>query len=230
MASSNQLLAALPEADYRSLQPYLTRVDLAAGQVLYQSGALIEDCYFLNGGLASLAQTAQDGTLVEFSAVGREGVLGIGAISGSEHAVGTAIVEITGTAWRIAPAELQEQFRHSYRLQDLLLRYLQFLMSQTSQTAYCNLFHPKAQRLSRWLLLVAERVQADEFAWPLVFMAHMLGSDHDAASAAVAGLERAGFIRYQNTRITILDRAGLEQSACECLAIIRQRAEAVLGD
>jgi hypothetical protein len=42
-------------------------------------------------------------------------------------------------------------------------------------------------------------------------------------------LQAAGVIRYQRGRITILDRARLEQAACECHAAVRAHFERVLA-
>jgi hypothetical protein len=47
----------------------------------------------------------------------------------------------------------------------------------------------------------------------------------------VAGkLQELGLIRYHRGHIVVLDRARLEETACECYAAIRRRTEAVFTD
>ncbi len=42
-------------------------------------------------------------------------------------------------------------------------------------------------------------------------------------------LQRAGVIRYQHGRITILDRVGLENAACECYEAVAEEYRALFG-
>jgi len=39
---------------------------------------------------------------------------------------------------------------------------------------------------------------------------------------AAGNLQNAGLIRYSRGRITVLDRAGLEQRVCECYAVVKR--------
>jgi len=43
---ANQLLAAMPEAEWQRWQPHLEPVALTLGQVLYESGDTLGDVYF----------------------------------------------------------------------------------------------------------------------------------------------------------------------------------------
>mgnify|MGYP005609546207 CR=1 FL=1 len=38
----------------------------------------------------------------------------------------------------------------------------------------------------------------------------------------------AGLIRYTRGRITVLDRAGLEQRSCECYAVVKKEYDRLL--
>ena len=50
----------------------------------------------------------------------------------------------------------------------------------------------------------------------------MLGSSRPTVSVVAGALQMAGFIRYTHGRIHILDRAGLEDTSCECYATVRR--------
>ena len=54
-------------------------------------------------------------------------------------------------------------------------------------------------------------------------MALMLGVRRAGVSVAQHALQQDGLISYTRGQVTILDRAGLEEVACECYAAIRQR-------
>ena len=70
--------------------------------------------------------------------------------------------------------------------------------------------------MARWLLMYHDRLERDEFEMTHEFMAHMLGVRRSTVSIAASTLQKAGVIRYQHGRIAIVDRAGLEEAACEC--------------
>jgi hypothetical protein len=40
-------------------------------------------------------------------------------------------------------------------------------------------------------------------------------------SVTAGNLQNAGMITYRHGRVTVLDRARLEEAACECYAVIR---------
>lgn len=41
-------------------------------------------------------------------------------------------------------------------------------------------------------------------------------------------LQKAGFIRYRRGVIDVLDRAGLEETSCECYSVVRKEYERLL--
>jgi hypothetical protein len=49
-------------------------------------------------------------------------------------------------------------------------------------------------------------------------------------SIAASTLQKAGVIRYQHGRITILDRVGLENAACECFEAVASEYRALFGE
>jgi hypothetical protein len=57
----------------------------------------------------------------------------------------------------------------------------------------------------------------------------MLGVPESTWTATVGTLQQAGLIRYRRGAITMLDRRGLEATACECYRIVRDRYERLLA-
>jgi DNA-binding transcriptional regulator YhcF (GntR family) len=60
-------------------------------------------------------------------------------------------------------------------------------------------------------------------------MAQMLGVRRPTVNLAGRSLQRAGLIRYTRGKITIVDRKGLEEGACECYFHIREEFARSLG-
>ena len=92
---------------------------------------------------------------------------------------------------------------------------------QLSQCAACNRLHALEERLARWLLMVADRVNSNEFILTHEFLSQMLGTRRSSVTLAAGTLQRAGLIQYGYGKINILNREGLENVSCECYAPIR---------
>jgi CRP-like cAMP-binding protein len=89
--------------------------------------------------------------------------------------------------------------------------------------------HPVEERLSRWLLMTLDRVGTPEFSLTQEFLAQMLGVRRPTVNIAGAQLQKAGLIRYTRGKITVIDRAGLESTTCECYARIRDEFASAMG-
>jgi CRP-like cAMP-binding protein len=213
----NLILAGLPRKEYASMLPDLEEVALPSGEKLYKSGDAIEHVYFPGEGLVSLVTHMNDGTTVEVGIIGRDGMVGIPVLLGDDIAFEEAVVQIEGSAMRMRSGDFKESLKenHSPLLTQLLL-YTRSLMRQVGRTAACNRIHTVEERLSRWLLMCHDRMETDELPLTQEFISNMLGTRRASVGSAATGLQTEGLIRYSRGHIKILDRAGLEDSACEC--------------
>src|SRR5690606_20711821 len=107
-------------------------------------------------------------------------------------------------------------------LQRLLLRFTQALITQIAQTAVCSRHHRVAKQLCRWLLLRLDRLAGCEIPATHERIAHLLGVRREAVTTAATELRAAGIVRLGRGRITVLHRPHLEQTVCECYAVIRK--------
>jgi CRP-like cAMP-binding protein len=223
---TNWLLASLEAEDFATLEPHLEVVELSRGQVLYEPGDPLRYTYFPHYAVVSLVNMMEDGGTVEVALFGRGGVLGRPLVT--REAFGRYIVQITGTASRIAAERLDEVSNARPNLRRLLQRYGEVLLAQTFQILSCNAVHPVEARCCRWILMAQDR--ADQEVLPLTheFLAEMLGVQRSTVSVVTRTLQTAGLIRQGRGGITVTDRAGLEEITCECYGKIRRLYQRLL--
>jgi CRP-like cAMP-binding protein len=217
----NQLLAALPISEYQRLLPHLQAVILTPGQVLYQSQEQIHYAYFPEQGLISLVNILENGATIEVGRVGKDGLVGIPPILGSESSTNSAIVLIAGRAIRLDVRILQQEFNRGEELQRLLLLYTQVRLTQATQNAACYGQHKIEQRLARLLLSIHDYLQQQQFALTQELMATMLGVRRAGVTNAARKLQQANIISYRRGNITIINREELETASCECYSTIK---------
>jgi CRP-like cAMP-binding protein len=133
-----------------------------------------------------------------------------------------AFVEIPGEALRMKASIFRQELQHAEAFSGLLLRYTQALMRHSERLTACNTWHTIEQRLCRWLLVAHDRVRADQFEVTQEFLSQMLGAHRQSVTLAASNLQKAGLIRYSRGKLTILDRAGLEQASCECYRAVKE--------
>lgn len=126
-----------------------------------------------------------------------------------------AIVQAPGELLTLSVDVFRAELNRSAPLRDDLNRYVLFLLTQVAQTAACNRLHRLEQRLACWLLMTHDQVRTDEFQETHEFLSNMLGTDRSEVTIAAGILRKAGLISCFRVKVKVLDRAGLEEAACE---------------
>jgi CRP-like cAMP-binding protein len=211
----NRILSALPEREYKDLLPHLTPVIVPLGETIYKPESQIKQVYFLNEGVVSHVTHLEDGGSIEVGLVGFQVVLG------DDRSPDHAIVQIANTGFRMEASVLREKLTRDGRLRELLLRFVLVMNKQVAQTAACNGSHTVNARLARWLLMCHDRVEGDVLRLTQEFIAQMLGIRRSGVSESAIMLQSLGVITYTRGTITVLDRTGLENSACECYGAVK---------
>jgi CRP-like cAMP-binding protein len=175
--------------------------------------------------MVSLLAVMRTGEQIETAVVGRDGVVGgsIGVDSG--RSLGQATVQIPGSALQITSLEFLSLYKASESFRALINRFQALILVQAQQSAACHAVHTVDARLCRWLLQSQDTTESDVVPLTQEFLSHMLGVQRTSVTLAAQTLQKAGLIRYARGVITILDRAGLKESACECYDVIRQHME-----
>lgn len=211
----NQLLAALPDEEWQRWMPQLECVDLAMGQVLFESGGTPRHAIFPTTAIVSLLYLTREGESAEVAVVGNDGVVGISLFMGGNATPNQAVVQSAGQGYRMHAQAVRSEVLASGQVLTLLLRYTQALMAQVAQTAACNRYHSVDQLMCRRLLMGLDRLPSDELLMTQESMAQLLGVRREGVTAAARKLQEAGVIRYNRGRIAVLDRQRLEQCTGE---------------
>jgi len=228
--ADNHLIALLPRRDRASLLAASEAVQLNLGTVLCKRGGTMRYVYFPGDAIVSLVTAVEGEPSLEVGMVGREGMLGAQLSLGVTAIPLHALVQGTGTAWRVAAPAFRRELSNSKPLQLSLKRYVYVLMAQLATSAACMRFHSVEPRLARWLLMTQDRTRSDGFHLTHEFLAHMLGVRRVGITGAASHLQRQGLIRYRRGDITVLDRLGLEAAACSCYAADRHAYDTTVGD
>ena len=226
----NRLLTGLPATEFAVISKILERVDLELGQTLQRSGEVIEHVYFVETGFISALAVLAGGQPLEVGLIGSEGIAGASVLLGAPTSYCETMCQTGGVAFRAPAKAVLEVMLRTPVLHAKALKYIQLFHIQVVQTAACNAHHELGQRLARWLLSVHDRSGTPELSLTQDLIAVMLGVRRSTVSVAASTLQRAGVIRYQHGRITIVDRVGLENAACECYQSVTGEYRRLFGE
>lgn len=224
----NHLLGALPLAEWHRLEPYIERVNLGLHQSLYESGQTMSHAYFPTTAILSCMYVTENGACAESSVVGKDGMLGICLLMGGGSTTSRAVVNTAGEAFRIPARIIKDEFARGGATMNILLRYTQALLTQTSQRAVCTRHHSIAQQVAFSLLLNLDRVEGNSIVMTQELIAQRLGVRREGVTEGAYMLQKKGLIQYSRGRITVLDREGLESKACECYGVVKDECDRLL--
>ena len=227
---NNLFLKILPARELALLKPGLQFAELKQGELLGEPGQPVSEVMFIEAGMVSLMTTMQDGTAIEIATLGREAIYGVLSALGNHRSNVRAIVQIDGAGWKIRASDFREATDKSRTLRRLVLLASELTLAQMQQTAACNALHSAERRLCRWILQVHDRIDGDVIELTQDFLAQMLAVRRPTVTLIAQNLQSAGLIRYRRGRITILNHAGLEKLACECVDEMRTKTRHILAE
>jgi len=217
----NKVFASLTPNEYGRVAPNLEAIHLAQGQLLYRAGDACRSAWFLLSGLVSVAAVTEKGETMDVGMIGVEGTAGILAALEDWRAPFTATVEIGGDALQISAHALRDEFNQNGQLHNTFLRYTAFIYQQIAQSALCSRFHHAEQRLCRFLLAIADRVESHTIPLSHERLSQMIGAQRPRVTMVLDALETQKHIRLARGKISILDREGVAAHACDCYRVIQ---------
>ena len=218
-SNRNSILDSLSHEEFGKISRDLESVPLTKYSAVLPTGRRDEYIYFPTGAVISFLGDTNGGGSIEVWSVGHEGAAGIASLLGQSTPF-PGVVVVAGTALRAKSSALRKHFEKSEAFHKAALGYLQYLMTQISYLGVCNNSHPLDQRLSRWLLVMEERVGSNVLNFTQDSIAGVLGTRRATISVAAARLQADGLISYTPGAITIRSRRGLRKVACGCYKVI----------
>ena len=193
-----------------------------------EAGGVLKHAYFPQGAVLSLLTVLENGSAIETANIGREGAFGLFAAMYSRVSFNRSLIQFVGDRVRCPIDFLQSEFMHSEHVRNLFVSYSETRLSQVQQTVACNALHSTEERMCRWLLMMHDRAEGEALPYTHEFLSHMLGANRKSVTLAAQAMQAAGLISYRRGKILILDRPGLEETSCECYAIVKERFDAFL--
>jgi CRP-like cAMP-binding protein len=221
----NLILAALPPAEANRIVAVSKPVQLLPPDVVYEAGDEIEYVYFPVDSVMATVGVLEDGSSVEISMSGREGIVGLPALIGGGRALHWTRVSVGGTALRISSASLNELSRASEPISDAIMCAYRNLYTQICQRSICNVRHTLLQRLSVWLLMIHDRVGSHDLPFTQEDISNRISVRRAGVSVAASLLQAMHAITYHRGKIIIQDRLAIESTACECYSVMVQDFE-----
>jgi CRP-like cAMP-binding protein len=213
----------------RNLASSMQLVHANRGHALAARGEPFTHVHFPLDGMVSMVLGTESGISVEVATVGNEGMVGTEVFLGGLTSRADVFFETSGSYLRLDAPAFQSAVRLHPALGRLAGLYTQVIMTQMAQSVLCATLHTLEERLCRWLLMTHDRMAGDELDLTQEFLAQMLGVRRPSVTVVAGILQRAGLIRYNRGRVTVLDRQGLEDSACECYALVRREMDRLLS-
>ena len=214
----NRLLARLPRRDAERLAAEISAVSAESRENVYAaSGDDGLDVFFPDGAVFSHLLGSEGGQ-VEVGTVGTEGL-----VIPPERGVAApqVICQVPGPARRMRGEAFRDEVQRGGMLADLVGRYTRGRLRETQQLVVCNLQHSVEERMCRWLLRVHDEVGNDRLPLTQEFLGLMIGVHRQTVTLTAGVLQRAGLITYGRGWVTVVNRAGLEEAACECYEAVR---------
>jgi CRP-like cAMP-binding protein len=217
---TNLFLARLAQEDYDALMVGSKIVELKFRRRVILQDTRVEAVYFPLTCMFSLLVASNGQPQMEMATIGKEGMVGAAEVLQAKLAFGLNLIQIPGTALRIAAEAFRKLVASHPSVRQLVDDHMYALMRQILYGASCNRLHNMEERCARWLLMTHDRAGQDTFPLTQEFLSHMLGVRRASVNLATGMLKKAGFIRYVRGKVTVVDRPGLESASCECYQAI----------
>jgi CRP-like cAMP-binding protein len=221
--SENLLLGAVIPEEFERILPLLELHPLRMRETLQEAGEKPEYVYFPTSGIISLLTVLENGMMIEFATVGREGTTGTPLIVELGDSNLALISQLPGESLRMKSADFLEQAAKCPSFGAVINRYMGVMFALLAQSAACNRAHHVDERCAKWLLMTHDQAGGNQFRITQEFLAQMLGVSRPSVALSAGELQKQGLITYHRGEMSILDRDRLEGVACECYRVIRHQ-------
>jgi CRP-like cAMP-binding protein len=215
----NKILERLPQPDYDRIIGQMELISPPLGEVVAHPGVPPKWVHFPVSAVLSSMVVLEDGSTVEGSTLGNEGMDGLYILTDPLPNPYKVNVQVEGEILRLPTADFKRILNGSKAMSQLLMRYALVSIERGAQNGACIQHHTIEERMCRWLLETALRKGKDKFHLTQEFLADMLGVRRQSVNLTARFLQSIDLITYHRAEVTILDRAALEEASCECFRV-----------
>jgi CRP-like cAMP-binding protein len=216
LPAGNRIVDGMISSESRAIFDRATVLELDRAQVTTVDSRRMLNVDFPITAILSVVGTLADGSSVEITNVGSEGFVEIDAALNHPIAKRTSICLFPGTVVRLPIDEFVEALHRDRAFADHVYHAIRARTFVTEQLALCGVRHTTDERLARWLLLTAFKLNSDTFMVTHEALAGILGVRRASISIAARQFHEAGVLHYRRGRVTITDSSALESLACPC--------------
>lgn len=230
MAFANHFLATLEADDLDAIAGALEPVAVVRNQLIVEAGRPLTHAYLPLAAILSIITVMRGGGQVESRTIGRESGFGLLHALGARTSFERVICQVGGECLRLPVRALAAAAADRPGLTRAIVCHAQATLIQTAQATACNTLHAAMPRMARWLLMTQDRLDSPVLPLTQEHVAIMLGVQRTTVTAVAQELQERGLIAYSRGRITVLDRPGLRDAACECYLAMEEGVQAVFGE
>jgi len=221
----NSLLRQLIILEPDFLLPRLQVANLDVNETIYRDGGPIDFVYFPVDSVVSSLGTLHDGTTVEIAMLGKESMVGMSALLGTNFNQYWTRMTLGGHLVRVDTNDLQTIFNRNKIVEHTILKSYVNLVTQISQRAVCNARHSVPERFCSWLLMTHDRLGDKELRLTQELIATRLGTRRAGITVAAHELSERNALEYKRGVLHIIDRSIVERGTCECYSVLKLTAE-----
>jgi CRP-like cAMP-binding protein len=213
---SNFLLRTVDRSLSRQFASRFHHFELRRGNVLHDQGHPAVLVFPFSGLVAILSETLA-GESVQTGMVGCDGAIGAAEALGSGQFLSKAIVQVSGVGVRLSANHYRDLLESSNAFRTASERHMEAQLVEARQIVACNALHTVESRLARSILEALERSCLKQ-TLPITQegLSQMLGVQRTTVAVLLSKLQREGLLRNGRGAIEVLDKPGLERTACSC--------------
>jgi CRP-like cAMP-binding protein len=230
LCARHRLLSMLSGKDRRRIARKVRVVSLPPLHRLYEVSGVITDVFFPLSAVLFFLGTTTEGDVVEVGQIGSEGIAGVEVAMRTQFAgmsLMTAAIEVPGMVLQMRADDFTEEVDCYAAVNRCVRRYLGFFLAQLQFLVACNRHHTVEQRGARWLLSLQDRTGSRDLALTQQHFADMLGITRQSAEKVLTDFETGNILDSRRGAVTIKDRSGLLDHACDCYHSIASRLKSL---
>jgi CRP-like cAMP-binding protein len=210
------------------LLPNLEAISLKTKEKINEAGSTLRYIHFPIDSAISMMDIEQHGRIVEVAVVGMEGCTGFNVLQGLSRAPCRMIVQIGGSAFRLAVSTVRSLLGRLPFLQHAFTTFNDVLFRTAVTSVGCSQFHSVEQRLGRWLLAHQHRTGLSTFPFTHDFLAEQLGVQRVTVTPALSSFQGQGVVRYGYGEIHLLKSPAMKKLSCRCFPKVKNIIEEYL--